>query len=130
TAETREAVRQAARWLADAGCQVEPFRPDGLEEARVLWWEIFGRASRLILEPMVEGREAEAHGGAAARSRDPPRPVEIASARADGALSAAAVPRRADPRVSPRRTHVDDRGQDGALSRRVALFGVVQSAPE
>jgi Asp-tRNA(Asn)/Glu-tRNA(Gln) amidotransferase A subunit family amidase len=61
TAETREAVRQAARWLAAAGCEVEPFRPDGLEEARVLWWEIFGRASRLILEPMVEGREAEVH---------------------------------------------------------------------
>ncbi len=61
TAETREAVRQAARWLADAGCEVEPFRPDGLEEARVLWWEIFGRASRLILEPLVEGREADVH---------------------------------------------------------------------
>lgn len=61
TAETRAAVRQAAAWLADAGCDVEPFRPDGLEEARALWWEIFGRASRLILEPMIEGREAEVH---------------------------------------------------------------------
>jgi Asp-tRNA(Asn)/Glu-tRNA(Gln) amidotransferase A subunit family amidase len=61
TSETRAAVRRAAQWLADAGCQVEPFRPDGLEEARVLWWEIFGRASRLILEPLVEGREAEVH---------------------------------------------------------------------
>jgi Asp-tRNA(Asn)/Glu-tRNA(Gln) amidotransferase A subunit family amidase len=61
TAETREAVRRAARSLADAGCEVESFRPEGLEEARVLWWEIFGRASRLILEPMVEGRDAEVH---------------------------------------------------------------------
>ncbi len=138
TAETREAVRQAARWLADAGCEVEPFRPDGLEEARVLWWEIFGRASRLILEPhgggprsggapesrrvpRLDTPDAEAHGGAAAGSRDPPRSAEVARARADGALSAAAVPRRADPRVPPRRAHVDDRGEDGALSRRVAL---------
>jgi Asp-tRNA(Asn)/Glu-tRNA(Gln) amidotransferase A subunit family amidase len=61
TAETRAAVRQATRWLSDAGCEVEPFRPEGLEEARTLWWEIFGRASRLILEPMVDGREAEVH---------------------------------------------------------------------
>ena len=40
---------------------VEPFRPEGLEEARELWWEIFGRASRLLLEPLVAGREAEVH---------------------------------------------------------------------
>jgi Asp-tRNA(Asn)/Glu-tRNA(Gln) amidotransferase A subunit family amidase len=54
-------VRQAARWLEDAGWRVEPFRPDVLEEARVLWWEIFGRACRLLLEPLVAGREAEVH---------------------------------------------------------------------
>jgi len=60
-ADTRRAIRQAVAWLEDAGVAVEPFRPDGLEEARELWWEIFGRASRLLLEPLVAGREAEVH---------------------------------------------------------------------
>lgn len=59
--ETRAAVREAAAWLADAGLHVEPFRPEGLERARELWWEIFGRASRLLLEPLVDGRETEVH---------------------------------------------------------------------
>jgi amidase len=60
-AEVRAAIRQATRWLQDAGVRVEPFRPDGLEEARELWWAIFGRASRLLLEPIVSGRESEVH---------------------------------------------------------------------
>ena len=60
-ADTRRAIRQAVTWLEEAGIAVEPFRPDGLEEARELWWEIFGRASRLLLEPLVAGREAEVH---------------------------------------------------------------------
>ena len=60
-ADTRRAIRQAARWLEEAGIAVEPFRPDGLEEARELWWDIFGRASRLLLEPLVVGHEAEVH---------------------------------------------------------------------
>ena len=60
-ADTRRAIRQAVRWLEDAGIEVEPFRPEGLEEARELWWAIFGRASRLLLEPLVAGREAEVH---------------------------------------------------------------------
>lgn len=59
--DTRGAIRQATRWLQDAGVRVEPFRPDGLEEARSLWWAIFGRASRLLLEPLVDGRESEVH---------------------------------------------------------------------
>ncbi len=60
-ADTRRAIRQAVTWLEDAGIAVEPIRPEGLEEARELWWEIFGRASRLLLEPLVAGREAEVH---------------------------------------------------------------------
>jgi Asp-tRNA(Asn)/Glu-tRNA(Gln) amidotransferase A subunit family amidase len=59
--DARTAVRQAADALARAGYDVVPFRPEGLEEARTLWWEIFGRASRLLLEPLVEGREHEVH---------------------------------------------------------------------
>ena len=107
--------------------EVEPFRPDGLEEARELWWEIFGRASRLLLEPLVAGREAEvhpnlrgvsrldaarsaAHRRAAAAGRDRARRAEDASAAADGALSGPALPRRADARLPPRRARVDDRG--------------------
>jgi Asp-tRNA(Asn)/Glu-tRNA(Gln) amidotransferase A subunit family amidase len=61
TRETREAVRRAASALADAGFDVVEFRPEGLEEARTLWWDIFGRASRLLLEPLVEGHEADVH---------------------------------------------------------------------
>jgi Asp-tRNA(Asn)/Glu-tRNA(Gln) amidotransferase A subunit family amidase len=60
-ADTRRAIRQAARWLEDAGVRVEPFRPEGLEQARTAWWAIFGRASRLLLEPIVEGRESQVH---------------------------------------------------------------------
>jgi Asp-tRNA(Asn)/Glu-tRNA(Gln) amidotransferase A subunit family amidase len=41
--------------------EVVPFRPAWLEEARELWWEIFGRASRLLLEPAIDGHEAEVH---------------------------------------------------------------------
>src|ERR1700724_1108766 len=42
TEATREAVRYAAFTLMNCGFRVEPFRPEGLEEARRLWWEFFG----------------------------------------------------------------------------------------
>ena len=45
-----DAVRRAADALSRAGYDVIRFRPDGLEEARALWWEIFGRALRLALQ--------------------------------------------------------------------------------
>lgn len=61
TADTRSAIRRAVQALADAGFEVEPFRPEGLERARELWWDIFGRASRLLLEPLVTERAAEVH---------------------------------------------------------------------
>ena len=61
TGETRAAVHRAAAALGDAGCVVEEFRPDGLEEARTLWWQIFGRACRVLLEPLVSGREHQVH---------------------------------------------------------------------
>jgi Asp-tRNA(Asn)/Glu-tRNA(Gln) amidotransferase A subunit family amidase len=57
----RHAVRRAADVLSRAGYDVVPFRPEGLEEARELWWEIFGRALRLLLEPMIAGHEHEVH---------------------------------------------------------------------
>lgn len=59
TAETRAAVERAAGLLSGAGFRVERFRPDGLEEARQLWWQFFGTAGGMILGPMLRGHEAE-----------------------------------------------------------------------
>jgi amidase len=59
TFETRAAIQTAAQGLRRAGFQVEPFRPDGLELARHLWWKIFGVAGGMLLGPMMKGHEAE-----------------------------------------------------------------------
>jgi len=59
TAETRLAVTQAANLLSQRGLRVEQFRPDGLEEARQLWWKLFGTAGGMILRPMLRGYESE-----------------------------------------------------------------------
>jgi Asp-tRNA(Asn)/Glu-tRNA(Gln) amidotransferase A subunit family amidase len=59
TEETRAAVECAAVTLTSCGFRVEPFRPEGLEEARQRWWEFFGVAGGMILEPMLRGRESE-----------------------------------------------------------------------
>lgn len=59
TEETREAVRYAALLLMSSGFRVDAFRPAGLEDARRLWWEFFGVAGGMILDPMLHGREAE-----------------------------------------------------------------------
>src|ERR1700675_2693086 len=59
TPETRAAVRTAAEALRRAGFQVEPFRPEGLELARQLWWQLFGIAGGMVLGPMTKGREAD-----------------------------------------------------------------------
>jgi Asp-tRNA(Asn)/Glu-tRNA(Gln) amidotransferase A subunit family amidase len=59
TAETRQSVQQAANALRDAGFEVEPFRPAGLEKARQLWWQLFGVAGGMLLGPMLHARESE-----------------------------------------------------------------------
>lgn len=59
TAQTRTAVRTAADQLADAGFHVFPFRPAGLEEARRLWWNLFGIAGDYLFSQLVQGRESE-----------------------------------------------------------------------
>ncbi len=59
TAETRAAIDGAAGSLLNEGFRVEPFRPDGLEEARELWWNFFGTAGGMILGPMLRGHEEE-----------------------------------------------------------------------
>lgn len=59
TPETRAAVRTAARALRSAGFQVEPFQPEGLEEARQLWHKFFVVAGGMLLRPMFKGRESD-----------------------------------------------------------------------
>jgi len=59
TPETRAAVRTAAAALNAAGMTVEKFLPEGLEEARRLWWNLFGRAGGLVLKPLLEGQESQ-----------------------------------------------------------------------
>jgi Asp-tRNA(Asn)/Glu-tRNA(Gln) amidotransferase A subunit family amidase len=59
TPETRAAVQRAAEGLRRAGFRVEPFRPDGLDQARQLWWKFFGGMGGMLLGPMTKGREAE-----------------------------------------------------------------------
>jgi amidase len=59
TPETRAAVRTAAEALRRAGFQVEPFRPEGLEEARQLWWRFFGVAGGMMLDTFTRGHEAD-----------------------------------------------------------------------
>jgi Asp-tRNA(Asn)/Glu-tRNA(Gln) amidotransferase A subunit family amidase len=57
TPEIRDAVRDAAEALRGAGFQVEPFRPEGLEEARALWKKFFVTASGMLIRPMFRERE-------------------------------------------------------------------------
>jgi amidase len=59
TAETRAAIRTAVKLLKSAGFEVVPFRPEGLERARSLWWKFFGTAGGMLLGPMTRGHEEE-----------------------------------------------------------------------
>jgi Asp-tRNA(Asn)/Glu-tRNA(Gln) amidotransferase A subunit family amidase len=59
--EIRQAVRTAAEALSRAGFRVEPFRPEGLEEARVLWKKFFVKTGGMLIGPMFAGREQDAN---------------------------------------------------------------------
>jgi Asp-tRNA(Asn)/Glu-tRNA(Gln) amidotransferase A subunit family amidase len=59
TPETRQAVRTAAEDLRSTGFQVEPFQPEGLEEARQLWHTLFVVAGGMLLRPMFKERESD-----------------------------------------------------------------------
>jgi Asp-tRNA(Asn)/Glu-tRNA(Gln) amidotransferase A subunit family amidase len=59
TPETRHAVCSAAAALKERGFQVKPFQSKTLEEARQLWWKFFIRCGRMLLEPLIRGREME-----------------------------------------------------------------------
>jgi len=55
TADTRGAVRNAAEALRRAGFAVEPFRPEGLEEAREIWNKFFVKIGGMLVGPMFDG---------------------------------------------------------------------------
>lgn len=56
TPEIRAAVCTAAEALAGAGFVVEPFRPAGLEESRLLWKKFFVKVGGMVIDPMFKGR--------------------------------------------------------------------------
>jgi Asp-tRNA(Asn)/Glu-tRNA(Gln) amidotransferase A subunit family amidase len=59
TPETRAAVRAAAEALHRAGFQVEPLRPQGLEEARQLWHKFFVVAGGMLLKPLFKDADPD-----------------------------------------------------------------------
>lgn len=56
TPETRQAVQSAVAALRSQGFRVQPFRPEGLEEARHLWWKFFMQCGEMFLAPMIHGQ--------------------------------------------------------------------------
>ena len=61
TREIRSAVRTAADALRHAGFQVESFRPEGLEQSRILWKKFFVKMGGMLIAPMFAGREQDAN---------------------------------------------------------------------
>jgi amidase len=59
TAETRQAVRDAAQALERQGFHIRPFRPAWLEAARELWWIFFVQCGAMFYAPTIRGREEE-----------------------------------------------------------------------
>lgn len=59
TSEIRDAVRTAGEALRQAGFEVEPFRPTGLEEARIIWKKFFVKVGSMLIGPMFRGRESD-----------------------------------------------------------------------
>jgi amidase len=55
--ETRAAVVQAAKSLADRGFTVEPFRLNGLDRALDLWWFFFGPVIGNLIRQSITGHE-------------------------------------------------------------------------
>ncbi len=145
TPETRAAVRTAAEALQRAGFQVEPFRPEGLELARQLWWKLFGIAGGMMLGPMTKGREADlspmlkefsaGSGGPAvayrrilARYLDPARRSAHKDFCPDAGLSRPALSGGFDSSISAWRAQLAGRRKDREVSRCLELYRMVQSA--
>ncbi len=47
------------RALQKQGFDVQAFRPQGLEQARKLWWTFFVRCGAMFVESLVKGRESD-----------------------------------------------------------------------
>ena len=80
TAETRRAIQRAAQVLREAGFMVEPFRPEGLEQARQLWRVLFVDGAAMVLRQAYQNREADMYSIVReiieAAAVDPPLTVE------------------------------------------------------
>jgi Asp-tRNA(Asn)/Glu-tRNA(Gln) amidotransferase A subunit family amidase len=59
TPETRQAAQAAARALQKQGFNVQPFRPNGLEQARKLWWTFFVRCGAMFVDSLIKGHELD-----------------------------------------------------------------------
>jgi Asp-tRNA(Asn)/Glu-tRNA(Gln) amidotransferase A subunit family amidase len=59
TPETAVAVRRAAESLRAQGFEVEAWRPENLDRAWQLWWNLFGRAGQMAFAPTLDGQDAE-----------------------------------------------------------------------
>jgi Asp-tRNA(Asn)/Glu-tRNA(Gln) amidotransferase A subunit family amidase len=59
TPETRRAIRRAAEILRADGFVVEPFRPEGLDDACRLWRVLFVDAAAMVLRQAYAQRESE-----------------------------------------------------------------------
>lgn len=59
TPEIAEAVCDAAQALRQQGFKVIEWRPENLDRAWRLWWNLFGRAGQMAFSPTLEGRGAE-----------------------------------------------------------------------
>ncbi len=57
TEETRQAVRDAVQALERQGFNIQPFRPNALEEARKLWSIFFVQCGAIFYQQAIEGRE-------------------------------------------------------------------------
>jgi Asp-tRNA(Asn)/Glu-tRNA(Gln) amidotransferase A subunit family amidase len=59
TADTRSAIQRTVQALRDQGFTVEPFVPDGIDEALRLWHVLFIDAVATVLRQAYKGREDE-----------------------------------------------------------------------
>lgn len=59
TSETAAAVRTAFGALQAQGFTVSEWKPENLDRAWQLWWNLFGRAGQMAFSPMLDGHEDE-----------------------------------------------------------------------
>jgi len=61
TADTRSAIQRTVQALRDQGFTVEPFVPEGLDEALRLWHALFIDGVAMVLRLQYRGREDDMH---------------------------------------------------------------------